>query len=91
MARQSPDDIQKEVEEQEEEVYGTGTAGSSDPDPDIVTRDDSEEKLEDAVGNEIDNTKPFSLADEVEKDEKARRSKPIEPETEMEKVEKKEK
>ena len=70
MARQSADDVKKEVEEQEEEVYGEETGG------DAV---DVDKKMKDAFGDDvqekIDNREPFTISKEVEDDEKKRRGK----------------
>jgi hypothetical protein len=88
------DDIQKQLKKQEEEVYGDSyTEG------DHEVFDDTEEMVEDVTGDEPDEDKPYSLADEVEHDEEDLKVKPIndyqqepddnsQPETEIEKLEK---
>lgn len=40
---------------------------------DLETDDDTEEMLEDVIGNKPEPGEPFSIAEEVEKDEKSRR------------------
>ena len=70
MARQSADDVKKEVEEQQEEFYGEDTGGES---------VDVDKKMKDAFGEDvqekIDKHEPFTIAKEVEDDEKKRRGK----------------
>jgi len=70
MARQSADDVKKEVEEQQEEFYGEDTGGES---------VDVDKKMKDAFGEDvqekIDKHEPFTIGKEVEDDEKTRRGK----------------
>lgn len=70
MAKQKLKDVKEEVKKQDEEFYGDVSLGSGSPDPE--TDDDTEEALEKVVGGDIDPEKPFSIADEVENDEKGR-------------------
>lgn len=70
MARQSADDVKKEVEEQQEEIYGEETGGESIDVTDKMKRvfgDDVEEKME--------KHEPFTMAEEVKDDEDSRRGK----------------
>jgi len=92
MVRIPPGKVQEEVDEQEDINYGTGyTEG----DPDKF--DSTKEMVEDVIGNEPDEDKPFSIAEAVEDDEEARlEDKPeddeeIELESELEQIEKEEK
>jgi hypothetical protein len=95
MVRPHPDDIKKELEEQEDAYYGDETVSGSNPNPAKVTQNDTEDNIEDVTGNEPKAGVPFSLADEVDDDEMARRGRKNkdyyeedEPESEMEKIEK---
>lgn len=62
------DDIKEELEKEEDEVYGDETAVGSAPDPEKVG--DTEELVKEVTGNEPEEGKPYSIAEEVEKDEK---------------------
>lgn len=63
---------------------GEGEMGGSAPEP--TSDDDTGEALGEAIGNEPKEGEPFSIAEEVEKDEKSRRGMiPPEPEEEEEK------
>ena len=77
MVKQKPDEIEEQLNKQEDEVYGTGYV---DGDPDKF--DDTEDMVEDVTGNapsgnydgeeeDEEDEGGFSIADEVEKDEKA--------------------
>jgi len=70
MARQSADDVKKEVEEQEEEFYGEDTGGDS---------VDVDKKMRDAFGDDVEKKieehQPFTIGKEVEDDENKRRGK----------------
>jgi hypothetical protein len=79
MVRQHPDDIQKEVDEQEDEFYGEGTVSGSAPDPEKVLRDDTAGMVENVVGNDPDDEGEdgFNLGTEVNDDEQAIEDKPI--------------
>ena len=79
MARQHPDDIQKEVDEQEDEFYGEGTVSGSAPDPEKVLSDDTAGMVKNVVGNDPDDEgeSGFNLGDEVNDDEHAIEDKPI--------------
>ncbi len=66
MVREDPTKVQKEVQEQEDETYGTDyTEGVHEK------FGDTEEVLEETIGNKPKKKIPFILADEVEEDEKA--------------------
>ncbi|MFC1649581.1 hypothetical protein ACFL2C_02585 [Patescibacteria group bacterium] len=65
------DDIKKQIKKQQDEVYGESTVSGSAPDP--ASDDDVVENLKDAVGADINPGDEFHLADEVLKDENARR------------------
>lgn len=67
MARQRPDDVQKEIEELEDENYGDETVSGTNPRPDAD--DDVEDFMEDVVGEDFDEDKPFNMGDEVNEDE----------------------
>ncbi|MBN1168522.1 hypothetical protein JXA63_01375 [Candidatus Woesebacteria bacterium] len=56
--------IKKQIEEEKKQFYGDESIGSGSPDPEVMP--DTEEILEELVGNEIDETEPFSVADEIE-------------------------
>lgn len=57
--------------------------------PGVTSDDDVGEMVEEVTGEEPEPGKPFSIAEEVEKDEKARRGMPPKPaETEEEEPEK---
>ncbi|OGM28480.1 hypothetical protein A2801_00900 [Candidatus Woesebacteria bacterium RIFCSPHIGHO2_01_FULL_41_10] len=85
MARQRPDEVAKEVDQLEDEVYGD--ALSSAPDPDKVAKDLGKD-LADVIGNEPEEDEEgFSIADEVRGDEFTRRSTPINDYTEEEQEE----
>lgn len=73
MARQHPDDVQKEVEELEDEVYGDQTVSGTNPAP--TSDDDTKENLEDVIGNEPDQA--FNIGDEINSDEHAIQDLPI--------------
>lgn len=99
MARQSPDDVQKEIEELEDENYGDETISGTNPRPDAD--DDVEDFMEDVVGEDFDEEDDLDIADEIEDDEENIRDEEIndyqpdddddvEPESELEKIEKKE-
>ena len=65
------DDIKKQLKKQQDEVYGEGTIAGSSPDP--GSDDNVGDALEDAVGGKINPGDEFHLADEVMKDEEARK------------------
>jgi hypothetical protein len=77
MVKQKAEDVKKEIEQQEKEVYGDTTISGSAPDP--SSDDDVEEVVEDAMGEEtseeIEDNKVVTLAEEVEETEENRRSK----------------
>ena len=68
------DDIKKQIKKQDNENYGEETISGSSHDPE--SDDDTAKALEEAVGTDIKQGQEFSLKDEVEKDERARRTKP---------------
>ena len=65
------DDKLPEDLESEDDASGESSVSGSAPDPD--SDDDTAAELADVIGNEPEPGKPFSLADEVEKDEMERR------------------
>lgn len=66
MARQRPDEVARELDQQEDEMYGDSL--SSAPDPDKVAKD-TESDLADVIGNDPDISDGFSIADEIDEDE----------------------
>jgi hypothetical protein len=67
MAKPRPDEVQKELEEQDDDVYGTGY---TDGDPDKFA--DTEEMVKDVTGNDPDPERDgFEIEEEVEDDEKS--------------------
>jgi len=73
MARQHPDDVQKEVDELEDEVYGDETVSGTNPKP--GSDDDTKKNLEEVIGNEP--APGFNIGDEINEDEAAIADKPI--------------
>lgn len=69
MAKPKAKDIKKKIQKQDEEVYGTGTESSSDPDPEIVQEETVKELVEDVTGNKPSSKKGFNIGEEVNKDE----------------------
>lgn len=102
MARQRPDDVQKEIEELEDENYGDETVSGTNPRPDAD--DDVEDFVKDTVGSDFDDEDDLDIAEEVKEDEEDIRSDEIndympeeddekdeeEPEDYLQKIEKKE-
>jgi hypothetical protein len=75
MAKPTADEIKEKVKEQDEEVYGEGSLISGAPDPE--SDDDVEEMVGEIYGEdaeeEIDKNKDtFTMAEEIEEDEKER-------------------
>jgi|GEM_PF-3503752 len=58
------EDIDQILKKQEDEVYGDSY---SEGDHDVY--DDTEELLEETVGGDVDPKEPFSIAEEIKKDE----------------------
>lgn len=96
MPKPRPDEIEKELEEQDDQVYGTSyTDGEHDK------FGDTEEMIKEVTGDDPDEEQDgFSIAEEVEKDEEAIEGGadtpgyPLEDEdleSEMDKIERKEK
>lgn len=69
MGRVPPNKLDEEVKQQENEVYGTDYVDSGEG-----VYDDTEEMVKDVIGNEPEDDEPFSIAQEVEDDEKELRS-----------------
>jgi hypothetical protein len=69
MVKAKAQDIKKKVQKQDEEVYGTGTVSSSDPDPEIIQEETTKELVEDVIGNKPKSGKEFNIGEEVNKDE----------------------
>ena len=67
MARPKPEDLEEEFKKQDSEVY----------EPELTGEDDTVDILEDVIGNEPEDDKPFTIAEEVEKDELEHHEKPI--------------
>ena len=66
MPKPTPKQIDEELQKQDDEVYGTDyTDGSHDK------FDDTEEMVEEVIGNKPKKGKPFDIAEEVEEDEQA--------------------
>lgn len=63
------DEVEEELEDEQEDTDGSATQSGSAPDPEASI--DTESEAEEVFG-EIDNTKPFSMAERVNKSEKAR-------------------
>ena len=74
MVKPSRDDIKKQIEEEDKRVYGETTISGSMPDPE--SDDDIKDAVKDITGEEPKDGVPFSIAEEVKKDEAARRTKP---------------
>lgn len=94
MPKPKPDEIDEELKKQDDAVYGTSyTEG----DPDKFA--DTKEMVEEVIGNEPDEERDgFLIAEEVEDDEEAIADgagtpgyRPDEPESELDKIERKEK
>lgn len=77
MAKQNPDDIRRELEEQDDEFYGDETVSGSNPDPD--SDDSVSEMMTDTVGDDFDETEDLDIAEEVKEDEEDLREKLIDP------------
>ena len=74
MVKPKASDLKKQIKKQDEEVYGEETMSGSSPDPE--SDDDVAETLEKTVGTDLKRGDEFNLEKEVERDEKARRTKP---------------
>jgi len=71
MARLTPDELQKQLDQQAD-IYGDGddTISGSAPDPDKIASKSTEDHLVDVIGNEPDPEEDgFNLGDEVNEDE----------------------
>ena len=69
MTKQDIDDIKKEIMENEDRFYGEETVSGSSPRPE--SDDNVKEMVKEVIGNPPEEGKPFSIAEEVNKDEKA--------------------
>jgi len=85
MTRQKPRDIEKEFQKQDDAFYGDETVSGSSPRP--TSDDDTVDNLKDVTGNKPDDSKPFTIAGEVEADELDRRSKPTDDSEEEQEAE----
>jgi len=74
MVKAKAKDIKKQIQQQDKDVYGDTTISGSSPDPE--SDDDVEKVVEEVTGEKPKQGEEFSISDEVEKDEKARRTKP---------------
>jgi len=71
MPKPPPDKVQEEVDEQEAINYGTGyTEG------DHEVFDNTKEMVKDVAGNEPEEGKPFSIAEEIDKDTEDEKDQP---------------
>jgi|GEM_PF-3139489 len=67
MVRQDPDEVQKEVQQQDDEFYGEETPGGSDGETSEIK--DAAERLSIVTGDDLDELedgKEVSLADDIE-------------------------
>lgn len=78
MVRQSARDVRDEVKKQEDEFYGDSTISGTAPDP--SSDDDVDEVVEEVTGEKPEEFEPVGIAEEIDKDEKARHTKPDETE-----------
>ncbi len=69
MAGEDVDEVKKELKENEDRFYGEETVSGSSPRPE--SDDDVKEMVKEVIGNPPEEGKPFSIAEEVNKDEKA--------------------
>lgn len=69
MAREDIEDVKNELKENEKRFYGEETVSGSSPSPE--SDDDVKEMVREVIGNTPKEGKPFSIAEEIEKDEKA--------------------
>ncbi|MCH7641381.1 hypothetical protein IID22_04245 [Patescibacteria group bacterium] len=74
MVKPKASELKKQIKKQDEEVYGEETMSGSSPDP--ASDDDVAETLEKTVGTDLKSGDEFNLGEEVERDERARRTKP---------------
>jgi hypothetical protein len=70
MVKQDIKKIKEELKEEEKEFYGDETPTGSSPAPD---GESAEEIVEETIGEEPEEGVPFDLAEELNKEEKARR------------------
>ena len=66
MVREKLKKIKKRIAQEQRGVYGEETASGSSPSPE--SDDDTASMVKDIVGNKPKSGKPFSLAEEVNKD-----------------------
>jgi hypothetical protein len=74
MAKAKIKDIKKQIQQQDKNVYGDTSISGSAPDPE--SDDDVEEVVKEITGEKPEQGQQFNISKEVEKDEKARRTKP---------------
>jgi hypothetical protein len=67
MAKTQTEEIKKQIEKQNEEVYGDESVSGSSPDPEVVQEETTSEMVKDVIGNRP--KKDFNLGEEINKDE----------------------
>lgn len=73
MARDTAKKIKQQIKIQDDDVYGDTSASGSMPDPE--SDDDVKEMVKDIIGEAPVSGDPFEIAEEVDEDEEALRSK----------------
>lgn len=73
MTKPDPDDVKRQIQKQDDDVYGDETVSGSSPRPGSDA--DTEKNLEDYVGSDVNEgvDEPINTAKEVHDDERARR------------------
>lgn len=72
MPKPDPTKVQEQIDKQEEYFGDKDEDVTSAPNPEEVIKGDTEEDLEAVIGNKPEPGKPFSIAEEVKKDEEER-------------------
>ncbi len=67
MAKQKIDEVKKEIEEQKDEFYGEEAVGGSEMG--LETDDDTKEMIEEVTGDEPEEEKPYSIAEDLQGDD----------------------
>ncbi len=62
-------DIKKQIQEQDKVNYGDETESGSSPDNEQIQEEDTEELLEDVIGNNPSSSKGFNIGEEINSDE----------------------
>ncbi len=70
MPKQPPDKVDEELKKQEDDVYGTEYTDGGEK------FHDTEDMVKDVAGNEPEEGKPFSIAEEIDKDTKDEKDQP---------------